>query len=85
MAEVAKAAAAALAELRVPVLGEYAARMGVRSVSSRLGFLLERGGADAAGLRPLASRSFVKLDPEGSRRGRFDGRWRVIDNLGEAV
>jgi len=80
MEEVAKAIAAALADLRVPILAEYAAKVGVRSVSSRLGFLLEEGGADAAKLRRSASRTFVPLDPEGPRRGRFDARWRVIDN-----
>jgi len=26
----------------------------------------------------------VKLDPRGPRRGRYDARWRVIDNLPEA-
>jgi predicted transcriptional regulator of viral defense system len=82
MGEVAKAIAAA-EDLRAPVLAEYAARIGVRTVNSRLGFLLERGGVDAAGLRRFASKTFISLDPEGPRRGRYNARWRVIDNLEE--
>ena len=84
MEEVAKAVAEALAGVRVALLTEYAAKMGVRSVCSRLGFLLERGGIDADGLRTSSSNVFVKLDPEAPRRGRFDARWKVIDNLGGA-
>lgn len=81
MEEVGKALAEALPRLRVPLLAEYAAKMGSRSLCSRLGFLLERAGVDAGALRASSSRAFVKLDPEGARRGRFDGRWKVIDNL----
>ena len=82
MEEVARAVTAASGELRPDVLAEYAAKMGVRSVSSRLGFLLERAGLDASALRPQASTTFVPLDPAGPRRGRFDARWRVVDNFG---
>lgn len=83
MEEVGKALAEALPRLRVPLLCEYAAKMGSRSLCSRLGVLLERGGVDAGELRASSSRAFVKLDPEAPRRGRFDGRWKVIDNLPE--
>ena len=63
-------------------LEAYAARMGVRSLCSRLGYVLETLGAERPSLRRCAGTSFVKLDPRGPRRGRFVARWHVIDNLG---
>lgn len=63
-------------------LAAYAAGMEVRSLCSRLGYLLSRHGMEAPGLRVCASRTYVKLDPAGPRRGRYDATWRVIDNMG---
>ncbi len=42
----------------------------VRELRSRVKALLRR-----------RSSVFVKLDPRGPRRGRYDARWKVIDNL----
>lgn len=62
-------------------LAAYAATMGVRSLCSRLGYLLRGLGTQVRGLKGCASRSYVKVDPSASRRGRFDAEWHVIDNL----
>jgi predicted transcriptional regulator of viral defense system len=80
MEEVRKALGEAIPRLSPALLTEYAARMGSRSLCSRMGFLLEGHGIDAGALQASASRVFVVLDPEGPRRGRFDARWHVIDN-----
>ena len=83
MEEVGKALGEAIPRLSIALLTEYAARMGSRSLCSRMGFLLEGHGIDAGALQASASRTFVMLDPEGPRRGRFDARWHVIDNRSE--
>ncbi|MFQ5838318.1 MAG: type IV toxin-antitoxin system AbiEi family antitoxin [Thermoplasmata archaeon] len=81
--EVAKALEVALETVNVATLVSYAVQMGVKSLCSRLGFLLEGAGVDSDDLRDAASQVYVKLDPSGPRRGRYDGRWRVIVNLSE--
>lgn len=75
----------ALPQLDRPKLEEYAVRTGVRSLASRLGHLLAASGADSEALVAARSRAYVKLDPRGPRRGRYDSRWRVIDNLPEGA
>lgn len=84
MGLVADALAEAAGGLDVPKLESYAARMGVRSLASRLGHLLARSGVRAEGLRPHASSVYVALDPTGPRRGKHDAAWKVIDNSAEA-
>ncbi len=74
----------ALSELDQDRLEAYAVRTGVRSVASRLGHLLAREGVAADPLLPARSAAYVRLEPRGPRRGRYDPRWRVIDNLPEA-
>jgi len=81
---VASALGEAEESLDLPRLEAYAAKMGVRSLASRLGHLLSRSGIESEALLRRASSVFVKLDPRGPRRGRYDARWRVIDNLPEA-
>lgn len=78
---VAEALGEAIGALDRDRLVSYAASIGVRSVCSRLGHLLRGLGVEASDLRTCASRTYVKLDPSGSRRGRYDAEWRVIDNL----
>lgn len=75
-----EAAGEALASLNLERLEAYAARMGVRALCSRLGYVLETLGAEPRALQRCAATSFVKLDPRGPRRGRFVARWNVIDN-----
>lgn len=81
IAEVAKALHAALAEVDVPTLVEYANRMEDKSLGSRLGYLLEALGYPVEGL--LRSASPVKLDPARPRTGRTASRWQVIVNVPE--
>ncbi len=84
MEEASKCLREAIDELRLEVLDSYALRMGSKSLVSRLGFLLERLGKDPKALGDNASSVYIKLDPDGLRRGRFHARWKVIDNLHEA-
>jgi predicted transcriptional regulator of viral defense system len=79
IAEVAKALRAALDELDVPTLVEYANRMGDKSLGSRLGYLLEMLGHPAEELTRSASP--VKLDPARTRTGSTNRRWQVIVNV----
>ena len=74
----------ALASLDLERLEAYALRMGVHSLCSRLGHVLETLGAETRSLRRCAATSLVRLDPHGPRRGRIIARWHVIDNRGGA-
>ncbi len=84
MEEVSKCLRGAIDELKLEVLESYTLGMDARTLASRLGFLLERLGKDSKALGNNASSVYVKLDPDGPRRGRFHARWKVIDNLREA-
>ena len=83
MEVVSSALGEALESLDLDRLGAYAVRMGVRSLVARLGYLLERNRAAAGTLERAGSAVYVRLDPRGPRRGRFNARWKVIDNLPE--
>jgi len=66
-------------------LVEYAARGSRPSTCQRLGLLLERRGASARQLVPLAHRiretaSVLKLFPEAPSIGPINKRWRVVEN-----
>jgi predicted transcriptional regulator of viral defense system len=82
VAAVARALRAALPEIDVPTLVEYANRMRDKSLGSRLGFLLEALGQPVTGL--ARSDSPVKLDPSRPRSGPYASRWRVVANVAEA-
>jgi predicted transcriptional regulator of viral defense system len=79
--EVARALAGGVGSLDMGLLAEHAAAMGSRSLCSRLGHLLERLGAEAPALLPLASKGFVRLDPGRPWAAGWDRRWRVNVNL----
>lgn len=81
--EVVKSLNDALEELRVDVLEDYAIRMGSKTLSSRLGYLLSRRGVESRALLENKASSYVMLDPRGVRRGQFNSYWNVIDNLEE--
>jgi len=60
---------------------ELAQRLGTPSVTKRLGYLLEKAGFDVnSGSRPVPG-TYVKLDPFGLRRGKYDVRWGILDNM----
>jgi len=80
--EVTKALRAALEEVDVSTLVEYANRMGDKSLGSRLGYLLETCGYPVGGL--VRSASPVKLDSTHPRIGRTDPRWQVVVNVPES-
>ena len=83
MAEVAKALRAALEEVDVLTLVEYANRMEDKSLGSRLGHLLETLGHPVEAL--IRSAGPVKLDPARPRTGRTDPRWQVVVNVPESM
>ncbi len=82
MAEVVAALAAATPDLDISLLLDYAARMGDRSLASRLGYLLTAQGILADGL-PISAAP-VLLDPHSPAEGGYDIRWRVRVNLSHA-
>lgn len=84
VAEVAKALQAALTEVDVAALVEYANRMDDKSLGSRLGFLLARLGHSLAGDALIHSASPVKLDPSRPANGHVDSLWRINANLTDA-
>lgn len=81
VAEVAKALRISLTEGRVNVseLIEYTGRLHNRSLSSRLGYLLESLGQATEGLEP--SRGPVRLDPQKPLQGKYHPHWKVYVNL----
>ena len=80
--EVARALAAAIPELDIPLLIDYASQIGDRTLCSRLGYLLAAQGVPAEGL-PV-SVTPILLDPHGPSQGDYDPRWRVRLNLTQA-
>jgi predicted transcriptional regulator of viral defense system len=75
----------ALATLDVDKLIHYARQYGSRTLVKRLGWSLERAGADRSVLIPLLevpSTSYSVLDPRRPRRGDRDRRWKLILNMG---
>src|SRR3990172_10665012 len=66
--------------LDLTVLADYSRRFDRRSVTARLGFLLEEAGVDAGVLLPLVGRSYQLLDPRRRRIGRYVRRWMIVDN-----
>jgi len=84
VAEVARALQAALPEVVVETLVEYANRMGDKSLGSRLGFLLSRSGDAVGEAELIRSASPVKLDPGRPASGRLDRTWQVRVNLSES-
>ena len=77
--EVAQALQTALQHIDIELLIDYANRMKDNSLSSRLGYLLDRLGQRVSGLS--ASASPVALDPARPRRGKLDPRWRIVINV----
>jgi predicted transcriptional regulator of viral defense system len=84
VAEVARALQAALPRVEVATLGEYANRMGDKSLGSRLGFLLARLGQPLAAGDLIHAAGPVKLDPSRPAGGPVDSSWQVKVNLTEA-
>ena len=61
----------------------YALRLDA-AVAKRLGWVLEQRGIQASRLKPLAAlqiKGYRLLDPSGPRKGPYNSRWRVQENL----
>lgn len=87
--EVARIVHQAARRLDVTTLIDYAIRVGTKTLSQRLGYLLELAGADVEGrdLRRLQAslgrrRAYVASVSMYGRRGSFVPRWGLIDNVG---
>ena len=83
MAEVIKAVYNAKDKVDPERLFEYASAMKNRSLCSRLGYLLERFGADAGMLLECSSNEYVKLDPARKKSKVWDKKWHVNVNMNE--
>jgi predicted transcriptional regulator of viral defense system len=54
------------------------------AVAKRLGWILDRQGVASANLQPLLAipvKGFRRLDPTGPRKGPYDRRWMIQENL----
>jgi predicted transcriptional regulator of viral defense system len=73
-----------LHELDLEKLVGYAVRYGKASVAKRLGWALERANVSSDPLNPLRDmpiKGFRVLDPTRPRRGTYDKRWMIQNNL----
>lgn len=71
-------------ELDIAKLTDYALRIGKSSVARRLGWALEYFGVEASLVEPLRKISavgFSSLDPTRPRRGSYNKRWMIQDNI----
>lgn len=80
--EVAHALNAAIPELDISLLIDYASQIGDRTLCSRLGYLLTAQGVPTEGL-PVSATPIL-LDPHSPSQGDYDSRWRVWVNLTQA-
>ena len=77
----------ALDSIDVTKLVAYAVRYRSTTLAKRLGWALEHAGAEPGAIMPLLelpSSSYGLLDPGRPRRGVYDRRWKLIDNLSSA-
>jgi len=51
------------------------------ALGKRVGFLLEKIGADTHDYRNYSTGRYVKLDPKGLVKGRKNKNWKIIENL----
>lgn len=69
--------------LNISKIIEYALRLDV-SVAKRLGWVLEHAGIGEQYLQSLLAipfTSFIKLDPSEKRKGPYNKRWRIQENI----
>ena len=83
LAEVIKAVYNAKEKVDLDKLFAYALAMKNRSLCSRLGYLLERFGAEAGMLLECSSNEYVKLDPAREKSRVWDKKWHVNVNLSD--
>lgn len=78
VSEVVKALDAARDEINFVKLQEYAKRMGNSAILSRLGFILDLLGIKTS---MKTGRNYVPLDPLLKRKGIYNPKWKVIENI----
>lgn len=76
--EVVKAIDSAKEELDLPKLIAYAHNMGNAAILNRLGYILELLGIKA---KVTPSKHYVFLDPVGKKKGTYNKKWKVIENI----
>jgi len=72
-----------ISKLDLQKMVDYAIRLGEAAVAKRLGWLLERLGADNAILQKLESvpiNGYRVMDPSGPRNGHCNKRWMIQEN-----
>ena len=82
-AEVLHAFEIGIAQMDIERITEYALRLDA-ATAKRLGWVLESKGVDAsevACLTALATKGYRKLDSAGPKKGRYNRRWMVQENL----
>lgn len=86
--EVARIVQWAARRLDVATLVDYAIRVGVKTLSQRLGYLLELAGVDVEGRDPRRlqaslgrRRAYLASVSMYGRKGSFVARWGLIDNV----
>ena len=85
--EIVKAIHKSIDNLSGEKLIEYIQRFNVQAVSKRLGFLLQNIETDKFGgllneLNSKITNSSILLDPSLPKRGKYNSRWKIIDNVG---
>lgn len=70
-------------DLKLNLIMDYALRLDT-AAAKRLGWILERQGIPLEQLQPLMEvpiKGFRPLDPTGPRKGPYDHRWKIQENL----
>lgn len=71
----------ALHNLSIERLLDYGLRFNDKSLIARLGYIFEQLGIKFPAPDDALPKDFIKLNPLGERKGKWDNQWRVIDNL----
>jgi len=70
-----------LPDLSIKRLLDYALRFNDKSLIARLGYIFEQIGIHFPAPSDALPKDFVKLNPLGERKGKWDNCWKIIDNL----
>ena len=71
-------------ELELEKIISYALKLDTATTAKRLGWVLEQRGVELGRLQPLAAlrvKDYRKLDPSGPRKGSYNSRWMIQENL----
>ncbi len=68
-------------DLSIERLLDYALRFNDKSLIARLGYIFEQIGIQLPAPDDTIPKDFIKLNPLGERKGKWDNHWKIIDNL----